>query len=199
IINNNKIDFSNTFCVSEKYYNELKESRIPFKGDILYTVTGSFGIPVLIDFEKSFCFQRHIGLIRPLKSLNQKWLYFYLQSPQMFRQAKGVATGTAQKTVSLEGLRNFIMSIVSNKEQQQIVQEIEDRLSVCDKLEETIAQSLQQAESLRQSILKKAFAGQLLTETELEEVRKAPDWEPAEKLLERIKAERETQKTGKIK
>jgi type I restriction enzyme S subunit len=46
-------------------------------------------------------------------------------------------------------------------EQHRIVQEIESRLSVCDKIEETITQSLQQAETLRQSILKQAFEGKL--------------------------------------
>jgi type I restriction enzyme S subunit len=46
-------------------------------------------------------------------------------------------------------------------EQQQIVQEIESRFSVCDKIEETITNSLQQAEALRQSVLKKAFEGKL--------------------------------------
>jgi hypothetical protein len=42
-------------------------------------------------------------------------------------------------------------------------------------------------EVLRQSILKKAFAGQLLSEDELAACRRNPDWEPAHKLLERIK------------
>lgn len=77
-----------------------------------------------------------------------------------------------------------------NVEQEKIVQEIESRLSVCDKLEENIEQPLHQAEALRQSILKKAFEGRLLTEAELEEVRKSPDWEPAEKLLEKIRSEK---------
>jgi type I restriction enzyme S subunit len=45
---------------------------------------------------------------------------------------------------------------------QQIVQEIESRLSVCDKIEETTTDSLKQAEALRQSILKKAFEGKLI-------------------------------------
>ena len=48
------------------------------------------------------------------------------------------------------------------EEQHRIVQEIESRLSVADKMEESIAQSLQQAEALRQSILKKAFSGELV-------------------------------------
>ena len=88
-------------------------------------------------------------------------------------------------------------SFCSFQEQHQIVREIETRLSVCDKLETTIAEALQKSEALRQSILKKAFVGELLNEKELEEARNAPDWEPAEKLLERIKTEKE--KTGNKK
>ena len=159
---NNKIDFSNTFFVEDDYYSALKENRKPMIGDILYTVTGSYGIPIIIDFEKDFCFQRHIGLIRPLDNVSQKWMFYLLQSHSVFNQAKSTATGTAQKTVALSSLRNFKVPYCNFKEQTQIVQEIESRLSVADKMEESIRQSLLQAESLRQSILKKAFEGGLI-------------------------------------
>jgi len=157
-----KIDFSDTFMVNKNYFQNLKGNRKPKIGDVLYTVTGSFGIPVLIDFEKDFCFQRHIGLIRPLHETNQKWVYYLLQSPQVFGQAKETATGTAQKTVALSSLRNFNIPLCSHNEQQLIVSELESKLTVCDKIEQTITQSLQQAETLRQSILKKAFEGKLI-------------------------------------
>jgi type I restriction enzyme S subunit len=160
---NQKIDFSNTFKVSEAYYSNLKDNRKPKIGDILYTVTGSFGISIMVDFNMKFCFQRHIGLLHPSLVSNQKWLYYILQSQTVSNQAKATATGTAQKTVALKSLRNFNIPFCSLDEQKKIVSEIESRLSVCDKIEEIIETSLKQAESLRQSILKQAFEGRLVT------------------------------------
>lgn len=160
-IDNNKIDFSDTFYVGQEYFDSLKKERKPQKGDVLYTVTGSFGIPVLVDFERQFCFKRHIGLLRSFNSVNQKWLYYLMQTPNVLQQAKKDATGTAQKTVSLTSLRQFIVPFISLEEQKEIVIEIESRLSVVDQLEQTIKENLQKAEALRQSILKKAFGGGL--------------------------------------
>ncbi|MGH8432977.1 MAG: restriction endonuclease subunit S, partial [Pseudomonas sp.] len=70
-------------------------------------------------------------------------------------------------------------------EQKQIAQELDEKFSVIEQLEQTIANSLQQAEALRQSILKKTFSGQLVAQH--------PDDEPASVLLERIRAERAAQ------
>jgi type I restriction enzyme S subunit len=67
------------------------------------------------------------------------------------------------RNIGQEKIKQIVIPITSLEEQQQIVQEIESRLSVCDKIEETITNSLKQADALRQSILKKAFEGQLLT------------------------------------
>ena len=72
-------------------------------------------------------------------------------------------------------------------EQKQIVEQIEMKFSVCDKLNEAINQSLEKAQALRQSILKKAFEGKLLSQDELQNCRQQTDWEPAAKLLERVK------------
>jgi type I restriction enzyme M protein len=123
------IDFSNTYFVSEEYYNGLKEHRKPKKGDILYTVTGSFGIPVLIDFDRPFCFQRHIGLIRPSSSISNSYLYFYLQTPDALAQAIKTATGVAQKTVALSSLRTFSVPLPPLETQQKIVAELEEDLA----------------------------------------------------------------------
>ena len=60
-----------------------------------------------------------------------------------------------------EGVQKMHLPLFSVKK-QQILQEIESPLSVCDKIEEAITKSLKQAEALRQSILKKAFEGKLI-------------------------------------
>lgn len=157
------INFFDTFFVNEDYYNQISELRKPKKGDILYTVTGSFGIPVMVDFDKKFCFQRHIGLISPLEQISaQRWLFYILQSPQVFKQAEQLSTGTAQKTVALSSLRNFEIPYCSLAEQTQIVAILESKLTACDQLAAELAKQLKQAELLKQAVLKAAFSGNLL-------------------------------------
>ena len=99
-------------------------------------------------------------------------------------------SGTTMTNLNLTILSELPMQLIPLKEQAQIVKEIESRLSVCDHLQQAIEQGLQQAEALRQSVLKKAFEGRLLTEAELADCRAAPDWEPAQQLLARIQAEK---------
>lgn len=93
--------------------------------------------------------------------------------------------------VSTQYVNSYTTPLPPLKEQHQIVREIESRLSVCDKVEESIAESLEKAKALRQSILKKAFEGKLLSEEEIEKCKQEKDYEPAHKLLERIKGREE--------
>ena len=157
-IENGVINWNNTAFVARDYYNGIDNKRRPSKGDVLYTVTGSYGIPVLIDFEKQFCFQRHIALLRPKNRINQKFLYYAMQEPGVYAQATKGATGTAQKTVGLAVLRAIKIPYCDGVNvQMKIVKDIERRMSVCDSIEKTVDAALQQAESMRQSMLKKAF------------------------------------------
>jgi type I restriction enzyme, S subunit len=72
------IDFSDTFLVPVEYFASLKPNRKPRRGDVLYTVTGAtLGIPVLVEHEAEFCFQRHIALVRPKPGIDSVWLRAY--------------------------------------------------------------------------------------------------------------------------
>ena len=87
-------------------------------------------------------------------------------------------------------IRQTPIAFPSVVEQNQIVREIESRLSVCDKVEQSISEALEKAEALRQSILKKAFEGKLLSEAEIAKCKQEADYEPASELLKKIKAEK---------
>jgi type I restriction enzyme, S subunit len=85
--------------------------------------------------------------------------YFLLKN---YNDIRRLSSGGVQPNLNLGIVKRTVLPFPPLEEQQQIVQEIESRLSVADKLEETITNSLQQAEALRQSILKKAFEGKLI-------------------------------------
>lgn len=125
IDDDHELNFKKTFFVPESYYAAISASRKPQKGDILYSVTGSYGIPVMVRSDQRFCFQRHIALIRTGAQLNNAFLHCLLSSPFMLQQADQAATGVAQKTVSLKSLRNFQIPLPPLAAQQTIVAEIE--------------------------------------------------------------------------
>jgi len=165
------------------------------KGDVLFNRTNSpelVGKTAIYNGEKTAIFAGYLIRINQIHSLvNPNYLNYFLNSYTAKVHGNTVKTdGVNQSNINGEKLKNYPFPYFSLLEQHQIVSEIETRLSICDKMEETITESLQKAEALRQSILKKAFEGKLLNEKELEEARNAPDWEPAEKLMERIKAEK---------
>ena len=99
--------------------------------------------------------------MRPNEKITQKYLFYVLQTPYVYMQASKRATGTAQKTVGLSVLRNITIPYCAIKKQIRIIKFLERHLTTCDSIEQTIDTSLQQAEALRQSILKQAFEGEL--------------------------------------
>lgn len=119
-------------------------------------------------------------VLRAKDEVIPKWIYYGISSEDFRNKAKIQMTGTAgQKRVPKRVLETYKIPVPTINIQKQIVNEIESRVSVCDKLEETVQQSLKKIKYIRQSILKKAFEGNLVPQN--------PEDEPAEKLLKRIK------------
>lgn len=156
-----QIDFSDTFMVPEAYYNALKGKRQPRAGDVLYTVTGSFGIPILIKGRQPFCFQRHIALVRPKAEVDSEWLYYMLLSPFVFDQANDGATGTAQRTVSLKVLRGLMLPNTPIEMQAELAANLRARWEANQIIVESYRAKIADIDDLRQSLLQKAFAGDL--------------------------------------
>lgn len=161
-------------------------------GDVILGRRGEMGRSALINESQNgwFCGTGSLYLRPNLTVLLPKYLNKYLQSSTVKALLTGSATGTTMMNLNKKIINNLPIPIPTLKEQHQIVQEIESRLSVCDKVEESIAESLEKAKALRQSILKKAFEGNLLSAAEIARCKQDKDYEPAGILLERIKKER---------
>ena len=140
-----KLDFSNTYFVPIEYYNNLKEERKAKPNDLLYTVTGSYGIPVIVKDERLFCFQRHIALIRPQKEvLSTYFLCYWVLSAAVKSIADKVATGIAQKTVGLNSIRKFEIILPPLPLQQLFAERIEQ----IEKQKAEVQQTIKDLETL---------------------------------------------------
>jgi len=171
-------------------YKTIKEDKVfsPkhkfHKGQIVYSkIRPYLSKVVLVGFD-GLC----SADMYPLTSkINSKFLLYYMLSSTFVGFASTAGTRSVLPKINQRELSIIPVPVSSVEEQQEIVIEIETRFSVADKLNQTIDESLSKAEALKQSLLKQTFEGKLLTEQELGLTRQAPDWEPAEKLLERIK------------
>ena len=122
ITNTNRFDFTNTMHVPLDYFERLDDKRKPRMGDILYSVVGSFGIPVLITEEEKFVFQRHIAILRPdEKEVVPAYLYYTMLSRDFYMKADAVALGAAQRTISLTALREMEIQLPDYDIQKKIV------------------------------------------------------------------------------
>ena len=112
--------------------------------------------------EQKAIFAGYLIRINQYDVINAKYLNYYLNSFTAKMYGNMVKTdGVNQSNINGKKLCSYPFPLCTPEEQELVVKEIESRLSVCDKIEQTVNESLQKAESLRQSILKQAFEGGL--------------------------------------
>jgi hypothetical protein len=158
------------------------------KGDLLITITGAnVTKSALVERDVGTAYvSQHVALCRPTAEVFPRYLYWFIVAEAAGRkQLSDMAYGAGKPGLNLENIRSVLVPLPELSEQQKIVEQVEGKLSEADQLDQTLTTSLQQSETLRQSILKRAFSGQLVAQD-------AND-EPASVLLERIKAERAAQ------
>jgi type I restriction enzyme S subunit len=172
-----------TFVDNETHTGCLSRSKV-YPGDVLMNIVGPpLGkVSITPDIYPEWNINQAIAVFRSLPSYETKFLSYLLMTPQILDWAKRRAKATAgQFNLTLAICRDLPLPVPSLKEQHFIVEEVERRLSVVDKLEATVEANLKQADGLRQSILKQAFSGELVPQD--------LDDEPAKVLLERIRGE----------
>jgi type I restriction enzyme S subunit len=179
------LDFSidPTFVSSETHNGFLARSKV-YPGDVLMNIVGPpLGkVSIVPNTYPEWNINQAIAIFRS-KIISNKFLAAYLSHETTVRSMMRKSKATAgQFNLTLEICRETLIPLCGTKEQDEIELLIEEKLSEVDQLDLTLTTSLQQAEALRQSILKRAFSGQLVAQD-------AND-EPAAALLARIKSEK---------
>ena len=175
-VNTGAISFDKARFVPYSYYDSLPAIRKASIHDILFTVTGSYGIVIPVETTERFCFQRHIGLIKTIECYN--WLVFVLQSDYVQTYCDKVATGTAQKTVSLGALRDLLIPLPPQIEQERIGERLQAWFEISHDLRVAIDNLDKSIEQAKATILRLAFQGKLVPQDSSDK--------PAIELLRRI-------------
>ena len=180
-----RLDLADMAFVDLPDKSEGMRTRVQI-GDLLITITGANVTKtafVTSDIGTAYVSQ-HVALARPVEGSNTEFLYWYLVSEAAGRkQLTASAYGAGKPGLNLENIRSVDIPLPSAEEQTEIVSRINTILSIERSVSAQIDIQLARSDALRQSILKKAFSGQLVAQD--------PHDELASVLLDRIRAERE--------
>lgn len=169
--------------ISEKKASELRRFEVK-TGDILFSRIGTVGRCTLVPSRcDGWIMSTSLIRVRVISDyLLPKYLLLYFRSPisQYYTRKTSIGTTRAGTNSKIVGDLPLILPPIS--EQHRIIEEIERYFSIASEIEKIVEQSITCTSRLRQSILKRAFEGELVPQD--------PSDEPAEKLLERIKGDK---------
>ena len=175
------LDFKNTKFISEKEHNELYSRCNPEKGDLLITKVGTTGVPVKIDTDTVFDLFVSVALLKFSHNLlNIDYLYYALQSPDVYEQVKLNTKGVGNKNWVLDDIKATVFPLPPIEEQQRIVEKLNQILPLIDEYgkeeDELIALCQKFPEEMKKSILQAAMQGklteQLKTDSSVDELLK---------------------------
>ena len=191
-IKNGKFLFENFKRINKNDHDKFYKRSNVAQNDIIISMIGANrGMSCIVDIDDVFSI-KNVGLVKAdFQKFLPKFLDYYFKSNHGQSSILSKSKGGAQQFIGLTELRNWEVPHALIDIQQKIVEEIESRFSVADKIEEEIDKNLKRTEQLRQSILKKAFEGKLVPQD--------PNDPPASELLEQIKKERNKNNARKNK
>ena len=161
-------DFSRDLTKTLEADDSILEKYLLRRGDCLITLTGSrgkrdYGFVAMVGNQNNYILNQRVAALRFDQSVAlPEFFQYYLASPSYRDMFFGYETGNVgQGNVGIKALLDPYVILPDIDTQKRIIEDVEDRLSVCDSIEQTVDTALQQAEAMRQSILKDAFEGRL--------------------------------------
>ncbi|WAU77580.1 restriction endonuclease subunit S [Acinetobacter sp. TR3] len=192
------IDVSNVDYVGIEEFSKLRKRCDPNKGDVLISCSGSVGRIALVDKDDEYVMVRSAALVKTLDSfIDNKFLMYVLQSPYLQKQIDEKSKSTAQSNLFLGQIKELSIPYPSLKEQKEIVQQVESLFKNASLIETAVQSAQKRVNLLTQSILAKAFSGELTAEWREQHQELITGVNSAESLLAKIQAEREASKSAK--
>lgn len=188
-IQDNRVNWDEVpFCLIEQ---DRKLHYLLKAGDLVFARTGAtVGKSFLLkDTPPESVFASYLIRVRCQPGNSMEYLALFFQSHIYWSQITEFSAGIGQPNVNGSKLKKLKVPLCSLPEQQEIVRLLDEQFTVIEQNEREIEAALKRSAALRQSILKKAFTGQLVPQD--------PNDEPASALLDRIRKERETGAVGK--
>jgi type I restriction enzyme S subunit len=162
-VSTGRLHFDSSKRVDEGYFKTLSPQRVPKRGDILYSAVGAtLGIPAVVDSDEPFCFQRHIAILKPNRSLlDAQFAWHMLRSRTVFDQAWASTTGSAQPTVPLRAIRELPIPVPSLPDQRQVASELDVVQADAESLKRLQTATAAELDALLPAVLDRAFKGDL--------------------------------------
>ncbi|CAI0709166.1 restriction endonuclease subunit S [Serratia entomophila] len=173
-------------CVPNEKIEQLKVK----KNDLLITRTGSIGVMALFTEDYLAIPSAYLIRFRFKKNINSKYIYLCLTAPKGQQQMGLSATAITQSNINAKSIRNINIYYPDTAEQAEIVRRVEQLFACADTIEKQVNNALARVNSLTQSILAKAFRGELTAQWRAENPDLICGENSAAALLEKIKAER---------
>ena len=184
------LNLTNKQYVSEETYKKRIERLAPRAGDVLYSREGGIlGVACIIPKHVELCLGQRMMLMRPVTNFSSEFFMHVLNCPETIAAVREMTGGSASPHLNVGDVKQFAIPLPSVVEQQEIVHRVELLFNLADKIEKRVKAAMARTEKLTQTILTKAFRGELVpTEAELAR-REGRQYESAGVLLERIKAQ----------
>lgn len=160
--NGKTIRFKNARKVNPSVYEDHLQRYTLRDGDFVMGKIGTIGKPFRLPLPQNYTLSANVILIQPdAGKINPEYLFWQFSSPLITEQLMEGKNETSQPAFGIQKARLLQIKMCSPEAQDRIVYDIREKISVCEHIEQTVTLSLQQAEAMRQSILKDAFEGRL--------------------------------------
>ncbi|HCT6310678.1 specificity determinant for hsdM and hsdR [Proteus mirabilis] len=186
-----KINFTSARKVSVHVFKEHRARYTLDEGDFIFGKIGTLGKACVLPVGLKYTLSANVILIQPIKDkVSSDFLRYFLSSPLTMQEITRQANSTSQAAFGIKKMRAFKCNLPSLVEQHEIVRRIEQLFAYADTIEKQVNNALSRVNNLTQSILAKAFRGELTAQWRVENPDLISGENSAAALLEKIKAER---------